>query len=414
MSPPLTHRQVFDVVPGSSGAAVQAAIDAAVTVNGIVHLPVDYYNVFQTLEIPLNVNISILGDGGFTDIVANSSLQGPALRSYSKNIQLENIRFSSYSKVPPDALIELHVPDTPSTCIFCDECAIDDQITTAVEWDGLDDASLEFRVPTINGPPAATIHGGLGRQNGHQTLGNIGAFLSSTSAYAVDLGGHLLSEDGFHDTGQRNTQFVLTGDGSLTQMGGASEASSGPNPAMMLNNYKGQLSLLGVATNSFVQINPGSPSTVVASGNIQESGVSPVLSLEPRAIFVGVDNSANTNKATPTTLPDTATTPAHIEHMMSMARTQILTSRLPFTVDSTTIRMTRLYVEFNGVGLRVVNDTPSSIDGNYSISSTDGQSSLPQASCGPGEVTMAGTWTLQDGGGWLFRNIECRSHLVRN
>ena len=47
-------------------------------------------------------------------------------------------------------------------------------------------------------------------------------------------------------------QFVLTGDGSVTQQGGAIEISA--NPSMTLSNYNGQLSLLGVGTNGYVNI----------------------------------------------------------------------------------------------------------------------------------------------------------------
>lgn len=56
-----------------------------------------------------------------------------------------------------------------------------------------------------------------------------------------------------------------------------------------------------------------------------------------------------------------------------------------------------MLVEFDGVGIRVVNSNPSGIDGSYSITSVGGDSPA-QKNCGFGKITMAGTWTLQDGG----------------
>jgi hypothetical protein len=405
--PPLSHRQVFDVTPGAYSDALQAAINAAVSVAGIVHLPAGNYAVNQTLQIPANAKIAILGDGDISDLVALPTLEGPTLSSYAATLQMDDFRFSSYSTSPTNAQIDLHVPDTPSTYIFCDGCTIDNQITTGFEWDGLDDAAMEFKVLGLNGTVSANIHGGAGRQNGHQTLGNIGEFMATSGNHQVDLGGHLLHEDGFHDNGQGSIQFELTGDGSVTQEGGAIAAIQGGATkgdsvsAMTVNNYKGQLALLGVATDSYVNITGDAPSSVFVAGVVQESGVTPFLSSDSSANVFGISNSSTPNNGTPTPFPDSPTTPSIIEQMMSMARTQILVQRQPIQFNSTTVKMTRLLVEFNGVGIRVENSNRAGTSGSYLITSVRG-SSVPQASCDSGEVTMAGGWSLQDGGDGFF------------
>ena len=400
--PPLSHRPVFDVISGNAGGgiAIQAAIDSAVKVGGIVHLPIGNYDVQKTLEIPSNAKIAILGDGRFSDIVANSVLQGPVLKSYATALQLGDFRFSSYSKSPSDALIELHVPDAPSTHVFCDECTFTWQNTSAFTWDGLDDASMEFRVMGATGDKgiwAGEVHGGAARQNGHQTLGTFGEFMASSGEYHVDLGGHLLNEDGFHDTGQGSMQFELTGDGSVTQQGGAIEAWGGPS--MLLNNFKGRLSLIGVGAggDSYVNIIGDAPSNVFIAGVVENPGVAAFLSSDPNATIIGISNSATPNNATPKPLPDIPTTPQNLEHVMSMARTQILVHRMPIAFDSTTVRMDRMVIDFNGVGMHVLNSTPNMPVGSYSITSVGG-ASLSQENCGSGTLTTAGIWTLQDGG----------------
>jgi hypothetical protein len=396
--PPPSHRQVFEVPSGSSGDAVQVAIDAAVAVGGVVHLQTGNYDVTKPLEIPADATVAMIGDGALTYLVAEPSLQGPILRSYAKAFHLDEVGFWSYSSSTTGAFIELHVPDSPSTRIFCDECAITEQSTASVEWNGLDDAAVEFRVSTLNGTVAANVHGGTSRQNGATTLGTMGEFMASSSAYYVDLGGHLLNEDGFHDNGQGNIQFVLTGDGSVTQQGGTIEASA--SPAMALNNYKGQLSLLGAATDSYLNIAQGSPANVFVSAVLQGSGISPFANSEPKALVVGLSNGTTPNNQAPSELPDTPATPGYIEHMMATARTQILSNRMPVAFDATTARITRIFAQGYGTGLRVVNATPSRVDGSYSISSTD--AAAAPAGCGSGEVTMTGTWALLDGGDGFF------------
>src|SRR5258708_14114272 len=96
------------------------------------------YNLAKTVEIPLNANIGILGDGTLSYLKGDPTLQGPVLRSYGKTVQVEDVGFLAYNA--EDALIELHVPDTPSTRILCDECAMINQAASAVECDGFDDA----------------------------------------------------------------------------------------------------------------------------------------------------------------------------------------------------------------------------------------------------------------------------------
>ena len=105
--------------------------------------------------------------------------------------------------------------------------------------------------------------------------------------------------------------------------------------------------------------------------------------------MVGISNSSTPNNGTPTPFPDTPTTPSIIEHMMAMVRTQILVHRQPIQFASTTVKMTRLLVEFNGVGIRVENSNPTGTNGSYSITSVGGSSASPSK-----------LWHWRDYNGW--------------
>jgi Pectate lyase superfamily protein/Bacterial Ig-like domain (group 2) len=400
--PPFSKRKIFDLPSGSSADMIQGSINAAIAAGGgVVHIPAGSYPIMRTLEVTPDSSIAILGDGPLTNLFAAPSLQGPVLRGNGKTLQVENIQF--YAS-PTDAAIELDVADRPSTRVFCDECATVSMGTSGLEVDGLDDASIELKAGLLNssGTLGAIIHGGRARQNGSRTLGRVSGFLTGTDAYQVDLGGYFLDEDGWHDAGQGGTQFSLTGEGTVTQQGGTIYSPSSSYPSMTLTNYSGNLSLLAVATNTWVNVSEDSPSNVFVAGTLQTTGQSPIRNLEPSAKVAELVNFSTPNNYVPTELADTVVTSSYIEHMLAMARTDYLVRRAPLVFDATTVRLTRIFASGGEVGIRLSKITTTSVGGSYSIKPIPGSMAASQGSCEPGEISMTGTWTLQDGGDGFF------------
>ena len=424
--PPYSHRQVFEVPALSNSDVIQQAINAAVAVGGIVHLPAGVFNIYQTLTIPANASIGILGDGLFSQLQAAASLQGPILSIYGKSVQLEDLGFYTYSSSSSTDQIELHEPDTPNTRIICDECST---VAADVEVDGIDDAAIEFKAATINGTNngATTgtywpqiIHGGIARQNGIETLGSLGEYMTSTGGYQVDLGGHLLVADGWiedHDLGLGHTEFVLSGNGSVTHQGGIiSSPLQGAPPVMTLNNYKGRLSLLGFATDNYLSVDAASTANVLLGAVMQDEGteMNPVSSSGSGANITNISVSTTDSLDIVHYFTDTTpTTPSYIEQMMSMSRTQFLSPRKPISFDSTNVKMTRITnnINWGGVGIRIMDSVASRTDGSYSIATANGGVIPLQLTCGSGEISMAGVWTLQDGGDGFYGLLSAGAPL---
>jgi len=414
--PPFSHRHVFEVPALSNGDVIQSAINAAAAVGGIVHIPAGNFNIYQTLTIPPNANVGILGDGKSSELVADIHLQGPILSIYGKSVQLEDLGFYSYSTSSSTDQLELHVPDTPNTRIICDECSTN---AADVEVDGIDDAVIEFKVATINGTNngATTgtyrpqiIHGGIARENGIETLGILGEYMTSTGGYQVDHGAHLLIGDGWiedHDFGLGHTEFIPTGDGSVTHQGGTIYSPlQGAPPVMALNNYKGRLSLLGLVTDNYLSVDAASTANVFLGAVMQVKGIemNPVSSSGAGASITNTSVSTTDSLDNVFYFTDTPTTPSYIEQMMSMSRTQFLSPRKPIGFDSTNIKMTRIINEINygGVGIRIMDSVTSRTAGNYSIGAANGGVTPLQLTCGSGEISMDGVWTLQDGGDGFY------------
>jgi hypothetical protein len=411
--PPYSHRQVFDVPIGSNGDVIQMTINAAIAVGGIVHFPAGVFNIYQTLTISPNAIVGILGDGLFSQLQAAASLQGPILSIYGKSVQLEDLGFYTYSSSSSTDQIELHEPDTPNTRIICDECL--GAGTDGLEVDGIDDAAIEFIASGLGGmyAPVGTyswpqlIHGGIARQNGIQTLGRVVEYMSG-GEYQVDLGGHLLIgdvRDEDHDSGAGHTMFILTGDGSVTRQGGSiANPLQGAPPVMVLNNYKGRLSLLGLGIDNYVSVDAASTAKVFLGAVIQDQGINPVSSSGTGASITDISVSTEGALGNVSYFPDTPATPSYIEQMMSMSRTQFLFPRKPISFDSTNVKMTRIVnqVNWGGAGIRIMDSVPSRTIGSYLIGAANGGVTPLQLTCGSGEISMAGTWTLQDGGDGFY------------
>jgi hypothetical protein len=419
--PPYSHRPVFEVPVGSNGNIIQAAINAAVAVGGIVHIPAGNFNIYQTLTIPPNASVGILGDGELSELVADNNLQGPILSIYGKSVQLEDIGFYTYSSSSSTDQIELHEPDTPNTRIICDECSTN---AADIEVDGMDDAAIEFKVATINGTNGGTfwpqiIHGGIARQKGIETLGSVGEYMTSTGGYQVDLGAHLLVADGWiedHDFGLGHTEFVLTGDGRVTHQGGSISSSLyGAPPVMTLNNYKGKLSLLGLATDNSLSVDAASTANVFLGSVIQdkETGINPVSSSGAAASITSISVSTTDSLDNVSYYTDTPASPSYIEQMMSMSRTQFLSPRRPISFDSTNVKMTRIInnINYGGVGIRIMDSVASRTAGSYTIGAANGGVTPLQLTCGSGEISMAGVWTLQDGGDGFYGLLSAGAPL---
>jgi hypothetical protein len=81
--------------------------------------------------------------------------------------------------------------------------------------------------------------------------------------------------------------------------------------------------------------------------------------------------------------------------MMAMARTQVLSQRLPLAYDETSVFLKR--VKTSGFGFQVKNSNSVSATGSYTFSSTGlGATAATQQACPTNEVSLGGTWTLSD------------------
>ena len=77
------NRMVFEVPPGANSASIQQTIQQASAYCGqrpVVHLPYGSYSINQTVTIPANCNIQLVGDGQQSALVWAGTGSGPVLQ----------------------------------------------------------------------------------------------------------------------------------------------------------------------------------------------------------------------------------------------------------------------------------------------------------------------------------------------
>lgn len=265
---PNYNRKVVEVPAGATAAQIQSAINSAVsTYNGqrpVVHIPAGNYNITQTLTIPPNSDVQLVGDGGrassptktFLDWGASGSgpvllIQGPS------NATLRDIAVQANQQVDAIDLVDI---DQPGSRIYMFETNAGGGTNSGIFYDGLDYTAadvldsgvgdelsgVDYRV--VGGPLAASGNS----QGGKLAIydGSGGGDASYASYIDVRNGGTLLYRDTWFDGAPSNaphwaniTSGTVTFEGS--HIWGNAEDYPAVPPAFDLPNLQGKVTVLG-------------------------------------------------------------------------------------------------------------------------------------------------------------------------
>ena len=103
------NRMVFEVPPGANSASIQQTIQQASAYCGqrpVVHLPYGSYSINQTVTIPANCNIQLVGDGRQSALVwaagewACTAIAGPSAQYFGTSLSMpEALPVSMFSRL---------------------------------------------------------------------------------------------------------------------------------------------------------------------------------------------------------------------------------------------------------------------------------------------------------------------------
>jgi len=393
-------RTTFEIPKDSPSSTIQQIIDEAATVQGgaVVHFPSGTFAITQTINIPDSPNLSLAGDGPVSVLLGSPSLSGPVVHITGTRVRLENMQITAAQGAIVAAGLEIDVDDQPSTAVHCDQCKTL-HTGTAIQANGLDNALVDFRIGALNAVDlGASISGGKARVDGNQTLGRVDAFMTSVDAYNVNNSGHFLVEDGWHDVGQGSSQFTVTESGVVTHQGGTIYTNA-PS-SMNAEQFSGEVSLLGVSTDSTFVIDSTSNAEVMIAGTLQETGLQLVNLQGQKTEIAQLSNFGVVNNRTPTPFADDTASTAWIEHMFAQSRTEYVVPRIPLLTPATDITLHRIVVGAGKVGILLLPRQLAGTSATYSISSpttSNENGMLSSSGCSNGSISMAGEWSLQEG-----------------
>lgn len=231
------HRQVFEVPPGASAAAIQSAIDAAVSAatgndsNPIVHLPAGVYHLSQSLQIPANIRIQLVGDSSYGTILLGNCYPAMLQLHGPSRVTVREMRLLNGSYYPS---INIDNADQVGGRVYVGGNAL----TGALSATQLRDSQLEMQ-----------SNGSLGDLSLYATERALSVGAGGISSVALSFQSNLLLSDTWYEGAA--SQWFSADSGNFTFIGGLL-APSDPNhggtdsaPSITIDGFSGTATFLG-------------------------------------------------------------------------------------------------------------------------------------------------------------------------
>lgn len=248
--PPALRRRVFEVRPGSDGAAIQRAIDAAAEWIGqrpVVHIPDGTYSVARTLTVLGDLQIT--GDGATTVLRWTGNGRGPVVRlAGPSKSSLREIRIDPAGQadglIVDDAdqagarvyLQQVQLRAARQTDLFVNAL---DQTYVQLEDFGNGSARETTSVKVLGGPLSAA-----GRPTASRTDIFSGASSGNRVTYEVSAGARLLVRDVWYESGLSGGFANVHGRAIFTAQNLRVANTIGAIPAFNITNLDGTATLL--------------------------------------------------------------------------------------------------------------------------------------------------------------------------
>lgn len=232
-------RRVFEVPPGAKAAMIQSVINFAAksdAENPVVHLPAGTYYLDQTVVLPPSRALQLVGDGERSDLKWTGPQGGTMLRlDGPSRATVRDLGFTA-SKTAASVAIAINKADQPGGHVMVDRSSL-----SAVEIDGL--SSTAVTMQSNNG-----FHGGFAVKGG-TSVTVVGA--GNIAPINLMGGSKLWVCDNWFE-GPEDALLRADG-GEFTWIGGhlapadVNHGGGGKEPAILVRDFKGQMSLIGMS-----------------------------------------------------------------------------------------------------------------------------------------------------------------------
>lgn len=349
---PNLHRPVTEIAQGSDVKAIQAAIMQATKLRGkrpVVHLPWGRYEIAQTLTIPAESDVQIVGDNYDTVLHWAGKGTGPVLRLAGPS--KATLRDFTVDGAGIADGIVVNNCDQPGARVFMEQGEGQSSKQNNLLVDGLCRARVELHDFYHSGAGGVSVKAvGGGPESRSSVLIFGGASSNNALSYDVSQGARVLAEDiwyegappGFvHATGSGT--FTLDGAEIATGRPGPNQASQNPDfAAVEADNFDGLLALLVVNLGARMTVHgDGSKTNALLMGMGNGDGFWANTSPHAKSARLGslqyIPNKGAVN------VPDQGSAdPAWLRHMLAPLRAEQPRPLLPLPVGITDARFYRV------------------------------------------------------------------------
>jgi hypothetical protein len=365
---PNYSRMVFDVRAGSNSTTIQAAIQQAAAYCGqrpVVHLSYGNYSLTQTITIPANCNIQLVGDGDHTALSWSGSGGGPVLLLQGPS---QAILRDFYVNAGTVEGIDVQNADQQGSRIYMEQPQILRSTVANVFVDSLDYTNVElddFDLAYTAIAPATTgvalkVVGGPQAAGGAPQYGRTNLFAGSLAnnyiAFQVSQGGSLLVRDAWSEATSPSAYAQISDNSTFTVDGSRIALPSNNGDAIQINNLACNATVMSSAPDSDISIGTGNGGNVWTLGNNFGSRATSFL----KGAGEGVTNAFNLNRNNPGNLGsvpifDTTAIPnsAFMEATLAQSRgahPDLITDLIAGVTDA---RFYRISVELGTVGVHL-------------------------------------------------------------
>ncbi len=372
---------ITDISPGAAASVVQAAVNADAILNpsvpAVIHLPAGTYNLNQTITVPANLNVMILGDNLKTQL-SGGPAAGPLFQLSGPS--KATLRDMALSGGGGSDVIQVLGADQSGARVFGEGL----YMSTNKGGDVLADTLANTQVVLQGFEPlrAGTVSVksiGTGSSPVSSFVGIYGGAASDSAGvaptngwiYEVANGGRMLVEDAWYESGDSPTAVNLTNsDSGVFSYWGGSLGSGIAGWSVTLNGFNGLASFLdinyGIQAGGGIMVTPGSQTQAwfLGQGANQPSFYTNANSTG--SVFFdnsqGLTAVGGTNKPIhipyqPANSLPVPTPPAYpvsfIDNMLALARSEEVPALNDLPSGVTDARLYRLSISNGGIGLHI-------------------------------------------------------------
>jgi hypothetical protein len=374
---PNYNRMIIDVPVGSASTGIQSAINQAASYCGqrpVVHLPHGSYSLAQTVVIPANCDIQLVGDGDQTALMWYGTgsallLQGPS------NAILRDF----YVNAGTGTGILVQNADQPGSRIYMQQVSGLRSLTANIFVDSLDYTLVElqnYQLAYTNTAPASTgvglqVVGGPLAQQGNPQGGRTNLLAGSSGAnymtYQASQGASLLVRDAWYENPTATSFAQVSGNSNVTIEGSRISNSGGVGglaaptslDAVQINGLSCNATVLSSAPDSDVKINGPQNGGVWVVGNNFNNASSYFTN---NAGSVGSYFNFNRYYSTSTgsnAIPDLTPVPnsSFVLQALAQSRATHPSQILDLVAGVTDVRLYRVTVELGNIGIHLTNSS---------------------------------------------------------